>query len=219
MLSIRHAVPLICAAALIACADAAGPLAPPPPSAGETGVSGSLIAGSESSASLSLPELETEFLPGIPVLDPFAEQLDGDGVVEWARGGGHTTFLGQRRTFAFTAKYNSDGTTKGQFQLNPRALVKEHGVVTCLDVEGKDAFVGGVVTHSDDGTEGTSRVWRVVDNGEGSSNRTDMMTLAVGLLVSGEQICRIPAARRLLAPGPIDDGNIQVTDAPAGVLQ
>jgi hypothetical protein len=209
MLSIRHVVPLICAAALMACADAAGPVGPPPPS-----------------ASLSLPELETEFLPGIPVLDPFAEQLDGPGVTESARGGGHITFPDGRRTFAFTAKTKSDGTTQGQFQLNNREEFggKEHGVVTCLEVQGNGAWVGGVVTHSDGTTKGLVRVWRVIDNGEGwgsddngegSSSGGDMITRA---FPGDDQTCRT----LLPPPGPflhqVTDGNIQVTDGgPGGI--
>jgi hypothetical protein len=208
MLSIRHGLDLICAAALMACADAAGPVGPPSPS-----------------ASLSLPELETEFLPGIPVLDPFVEQLDDGGALESARGGGHITFLDGRRTFAFTAKNKSDGTTQGQFQLNNRAQfgVKEHGVITCLEVDGNEAWVGGFVTHSDGRTEGLSRVWRVMDNGEGSSDQTDMITRALTFGSAGtEEICRMRELMNppLAPPRPIDDGNIQVTDgAPNGLPQ
>jgi hypothetical protein len=192
----------------MACADAAGPVGPPRPS-----------------ASLSLPELETEFLPGIPLLDPFVEQLDGGGVVESARGGGHMTFLDARRTFAFTAKNKSDGTTQGQFQLNNRSAdgVKEHGVVTCLEVDGDQAWIGGVVTHSDGGTEGISRIWQVIDKGEGSTNQTDMISQAVRAArfsATHEQICRTPDALLLfLTLQPIEDGNIQVTDSPTGIPQ
>jgi hypothetical protein len=205
MRSNRQAVVLMCVAALVACTDAGGPVAPPPPS-----------------ASLSLPELETEFLPGIPVLDPFAEQLDGGGVGEWARGGGHITFLDARRTFAFTAKNKSDGTTQGQFQLNNRTQfgVKEHGRVTCLKVDGHEARIGGIVTHSDGGVVGISRVWRVIDNGEGSSNQADMITLARSFGVAPtDQTCETPAALLLVTFRPVEDGNIQVTDAPTGAAQ
>jgi hypothetical protein len=209
MLSIRHAVPLLCAAGLMACVDAAGPVGP----------------SLSPSASL-LPGLE-EYLPGVPVLDPFVEPLSGEGVLEWARGGGHIMFgeeVGEenaRRTFAFTAKNRSDGTTQGQFQLNNRTegpFFKEHGVVTCLEVEGNQAWVGGVVTHTDNPAfvAPYSRVWRVIDNGEGSSNQTDMITLAQSFGLEGtEQVCKTKPELLLAFLQPIEDGNIQVTDGSA----
>jgi hypothetical protein len=186
---------MICAATLLACTDGAGPVGPSP------------------STSL-LPELETEYLPGIPVLDPFADPLIDQGVVESARGGGHLTFMDARRTFAFTANNKADGTTQGEFQINNRAegFFKEHGVVTCLFVEDNQAWVGGVVLHSDGGTEGISRVWRVVDNGEGSNDPPDMISLAATFGPAGtEQVCKTPVGL-VLPLMPIEDGNIQVTD-------
>jgi hypothetical protein len=195
MLSIRHAIPVILATTFMACADAAGPVQPSP--------------------SLSLLG-EGEFLPGIPILDPFAEILSDGSVIESSRGSGHIFFMNERRTFAFTAKNKSDGTTQGQFQINNRAdgpFFKEHGVVTCLVVDGNQSWVGGYVTHSDGGTEGISRVWRAIDNGEGTNEPPDMITLAQSFGPSGtESIClaRPPLADAFLQP--IDDGNIQVTD-------
>jgi hypothetical protein len=189
MLSIRHAVPVILATTFMACADAAGPVEPSP--------------------SLSLLG-EGEFLPGIPILDPFAEILDGS-VTESSRGSGHVFSMGERRTFAFTAKNKSDLTTQGQFQINNRAEgeFKEHGVVTCLLVQGNQSWVGGRVTHSDGETEGQLRVWRAIDNGEGSNDPPDEITLTFPALT--EQDClTMPLEDALLQP--IDDGNIQVTD-------
>jgi hypothetical protein len=200
MLSMRRAVSLICAGTLIACADAAGPVGPLP--------------------SLSLLDGLGEFLPGIPVLDPFAEVLSDGSVLAWSRGSGHVTFLGERRTFAFTAKNKSDGTTQGEFQINNRAeglFFKEHGVVTCLVVEGNQSWVGGVVTHSDGGTEGISRVWRAIDNGEGTNDPPDMITLAQSFGPAGtEQICLTQPELLLALLQPIDDGNIQVKGGDGG---
>ena len=194
MLSIRHALPLICAAALISCADGAGPVGPSP------------------SASL-LPELETEFLPGIPLLDPFAEPINGEGVIESARGSGHVTFNLARRTFAFTAKNKSDGTTQGQFQLNNRAegFFKEHGEVTCLLVLDNEAWISGIVRNSDGPTLEEVRLWRVIDNGEGSNDPRDMITLAQRFPPGTDPlICKTPEAL-VVPPQPIEEGNIQVT--------
>jgi hypothetical protein len=195
MLSIRQAVPLICAAMLMGCADAAGPVRPSPsPELLEVG----------------------EFLPGIPVLDPFAEILSDGSVLESSRGSGHVFFMDERRTFAFTAKNKSDGTTQGQFQINNRAegpFFKEHGVVTCLEVDGNESWVGGYVTHSDGGTEGISRVWRAIDNGEGTNEPRDMITLAQSFGLRGtEVVCRTQPELPDAFLQEIDDGNIQVTD-------
>jgi hypothetical protein len=75
--------------------------------------------------------------------------LLGSGVIESARGGGHFHIATALRTFAFTAKNRADGTTQGQYQINNRdAGAREHGTVTCLEVDGNDAWVGGVITHS-----------------------------------------------------------------------
>lgn len=181
--------------ALIACADSPKGIAPagPPPSRSLVGDLG-------------------EFLPGIPVLDPFAEVLSDGSVLEMSRGSGHVTFMGERRTFAFTAKNKSDGSTQGQFQINDRAegaFFKEHGVVTCLVVVDNESWVGGVVTHSDGPTVGISRVWRAIDNGEGSNDPPDMISLAFG--VAAETCLAMPPFGTI----PIEDGNIQVTGAAA----
>jgi hypothetical protein len=207
MLSIRHAVPVICAAGLIACADAAGPVGPSP-------------SGSPSASLLGLEE----YLPGVPLLDPFVEVLSGEGVVEWARGGGHIMFgeevdlVDARRTFAFTAKTLADGTTQGQFQINNRTegpFFKEHGEVTCLKIVGNKAWIGGVVTQTDGPFAGFSRIWRVIDNSEGSSNQEDMITLAqLFPPPPGDQACEGEPALDAAFLQPIEDGNIQVTPAP-----
>src|SRR5205809_1087848 len=63
----------------------------------------------------------SEFLPGIAVLDPFAPDLDPNGVIASARGGAQIHIGTELRTFAFTAKTKDDGVTTGQFQLVNRA--------------------------------------------------------------------------------------------------
>lgn len=196
MLSKRTTLAVLCAAALVAC-DA-----------------GDSITGPSSSPNLSggglvpIP-VETEFLPGIPVLDPFALIWNDDaGVVESARGGGHFQSDGALRTFAFTAKNRADGTTQGQYQINNRSTgIKEHGVVTCLEVVGNAAWIGGVITHSNDANRiGFPRIFSVVDRGEGGGSPPDQASLAD---VAPAESCH------LTLPQPLHDlegGNIQVRD-------
>ena len=198
MLSKRTTLAVLCAAALVAC-DAADSMTGPSPSPNP---SGNLIPGIE---------LE-EFLPGVPVLDPFAAAWNDDaGVVESARGGFHWTVpSGALRTFAFTAKNRADGTVQGQYQVNNRDVSgsKEHGTVTCLEVDGRDAWIGGVITHSSvPGREGIRRVFHVVDMGEGSGDPPDQASIL--LMGATPDDCH---ARPFVLPQDIEGGNIQVRD-------
>ncbi len=201
MLSKRHALAVLCAATLVACdnvADITGP------------------SGSSTPAPNLIPlPVETEFLPGVPVLDPFAPMWGDDaGVLESARGGGHYHVVGGAlRTFAFTAKNRADGSTQGQYQVNNRdaAGSREHGTVTCLEVDGNDAWIGGVITHSSiPGREGTRRVFRVVDNGEGSDDPPDQASP----LIMGDALvtCRTRPIPPALPVQDLEGGNIQVRD-------
>lgn len=205
MLSKRTPLAVLCAAALAAC-GAADSIAGP--SHGQPNLSG---------GGLPLPPIETEFLPGIPVLDPFAPIWDdGAGVVESARGGGHWHIGDALRTFAFTAKNRSDGTTQGQYQVDNRDVSgsREHGTVTCLEVDGNEAWIGGVITASSiPGREGTPRVFRVVDRGEGSGDPPDQASPLI-VVPDSRLICRARPTEGL----PLQDlegGNIQVRDGGA----
>jgi hypothetical protein len=199
MLSKRTTLAVLCAAALVAC-DAADSVTGPSRSADP---SASLVP------SIEVPE---DFLPGVPVLDPFAPVWNDDaGVIESARGGGHWHVAsGALRTFAFTAKTRADGTVQGQYQINNRDVSgsREHGTVTCLEVDGDEAWIGGVITHSSlPDREGTPRVFQVVDRGEGSGDPPDQASMLLPTLTTGE--CHL---RPDLAPQPLEGGNIQVRD-------
>ena len=197
MVSIRISLAVLCVAALTAC-DAAdsltGPSSAPRPSGGGL-----------------RPPIETEFLPGVPLLDPFAAIWNDDaGVVESARGGGHFHVATALRTFAFTAKNRADGSTQGQYQVDNRDVSgsREHGTVTCLEVDGNQAWIGGVITHSSiPGREGTPRIFRVVDRGEGSGAPPDQASLL--LVAAAGETCH---GRPLLPLQDLEGGNIQVRD-------
>ncbi len=199
MLSKRTTLAVLCAAALVAC-DAADSVTGPSTSADP---SASLVPAIE------IPE---EFLPGVPVLDPFAPVWSDDaGVIESARGGGHWHLAtGALRTFAFTAKTRADGTVQGQYQVNNRDVSgsKEHGTVTCLEVDGNEAWIGGVITHSSvPYREGIRRVFYVVDRGEGSGDRPDQASMFLVALTTAE--CH---TRPYIPPEELEGGNIQVRD-------
>lgn len=157
---------------------------------------------------LEEPEPE-EFLPGVPVLDPFAE--DETGAVESARGRGQFTveFGTALRTFAFFARTNADGTTTGSYQIDNQSVSgsREHGTVTCLAVDGDLAWIGGVITHSSiEGREGTPRLFRVVERGHGDP--PDQASL---LIVTAE--ANVTCQTRPLIPvEDLEEGKILVRD-------
>jgi hypothetical protein len=199
MLSKRTTLAVLCAAALVAC-DAADSITGPSTS---PGLSADLIPA------IDVPE---EFLPGVPVLDPFAPVWNDDaGVVESARGGGHWHVTsGALRTFAFTAKTRADGTVQGQYQINNRDVSgsREHGTVTCLAVDGDEAWIGGVITHSSIPIRvGERRVFQVVDRGEGSGDPPDQASILIMGFTPAD--CH---ATLFLAPQDLEGGNIQVRD-------
>ena len=104
-----------------------------------------------------------------------------------------------------------DGTTQGQYQINNRDVgAKEHGVVTCLEVVGNEAWVGAVITASTNPNSlGFERVWRVVDRGEGSAAPPDQVSITIiGLGIA--QTCHTAP---VLPLEEIESGNIQVQDA------
>lgn len=196
MLSKRTRLAVLCAAAFAAC-DAADSISGP--SSGPPSLSG---------GGLPIPPIETEFLPGVPELDPFAPMWNDDhGVVESARGGGHFQEAGALRTFAFTAKNRADGSTQGQWQVHNRANgVREHGVVTCLEVVDNRAWIGGTVTHSSDPLRvGQDRNFRVFDGGEGSGSQDYASLVEARPAVA----CHAMFPDQLRA---LDGGNIQVRD-------
>jgi len=203
MVSKRTRLAVLCAAALVAC-DAADSVTGP-----TTGPN--LLGGTV--PPIEQPPVEepppiVEFLPGVPVLDPFGQ--DEEGAVELARGYGefHVELGTALRTFAFFARKKADGTTSGQYQVDNQSVSgsKEAGTVTCLEVVGNEAWIGGVITHSSiPGREGTARVFRVVDRGDGSPPDQ------ASLLIVGD--ATVTCHTR--PPLPLEDlerGNIKVRD-------
>lgn len=139
------------------------------------------------------------------------------GVGPSVTGSGSFVFVGNNRTFSFTARIRADGSVDGQWQrvthVGGPAQSKSHGKVTCLTVVGNEAWIGGFKT------SGTTFVdppnnevfWRVVDNGQGRNAPADQM--------SSQGVGRPPgSAANYCANTPlgalfdVTAGNIQVRD-------
>ena len=216
MLSKRLPLAILCAAALVAC-DAANTISGPSDPSLLGGTFPPIEQPPIDKPPVEEPPVEEppieeppieEFLPGIPVLDPFGE--DDEGAVELARGFGEFDVeLGTAlRTFAFIARNRADGTTTGEYQVDNQSVSgsRERGIVTCLEVDGNQAWIGGVITHSTiPGREGTARVFRVIDRGDGEPPDQ------ASLLIVGDATVTCHT-RPLLPVEDLDEGRIQVRD-------
>ena len=108
----------------------------------------------------------------------------GARVVSSASGSGHgmgfdpVTGEQDYRTFSFSAKSYSDGTSNGQAQVFNRAQeLKQHIDVDCLSVRGTKAVVGGVIRRSTvPRFVGMRVLFAVRDNGEGRHGPRDQLT-------------------------------------------
>jgi hypothetical protein len=114
----------------------------------------------------------------------------------------------QLRTFAFNAVQQKDGEVYGHAELHNRtAGAMLHMDVDCLNIIGNMAVMSGPITSSNvPGLEGLTGIFTAVDNGEGDSNDTDMLSLAY-FFAPGTLTCRSGFTP---PPQPIEYGNIQV---------
>ena len=113
-------------------------------------------------------------------------------------------------TYAFEASVDADGHVRGQMQVHfSDPLVSIHAEVTCLAVSGSDAWLGIVVTASDDPTVlavGAQRWVRVRDGGEGATAEPDRM----GFFLPGGGAARCTERRPVALPFAWLHGNVQV---------
>jgi hypothetical protein len=136
-----------------------------------------------------------------------------------ATGGSHLTVHNvfglqtlELQHFSFAARTTSDGAD-GWFsygEVDDGVLYTAGGPVTCLTVIGGDAWIGGVITQSNDqGSIGLGAWWHVTDNGSGVGAPADITTfLGVGTLEKTQAFCDSHPAYRF--PFAIDGGNIDV---------
>lgn len=113
------------------------------------------------------------------------------------------------RRFAFHANTMPDGTVQGSGVLTyTGGVLKIKFDIDCLRVVGNTATMSGTVTKLDGSlpsafVPGSKVFFRVTDNGEGSNDNADQMSLL--FLFSGG--CNFPGA---VGQSPIEGGNIQV---------
>ncbi len=93
-------------------------------------------------------------------------------------------WAGVWRTFSFNARKYADGTVEGMFQGNNHGKPsKFKGVITCFEIDGNEAWIGGIMN-----SNGTLRGFRVVDNGEGSNASSDQISYVGNVQNNGFKI-------------------------------
>ena len=113
------------------------------------------------------------------------DNLRLDKVTESATGSGHIEFNGELRVFTHNARNKSNGTVNGHFNVNRHDTgIHFGGSVICLNVDGNTAYFAGVIETSNSEITafdpGSFIVWSTIDNGEGSGNLPDQITLITG---------------------------------------
>lgn len=102
--------------------------------------------------------------------------------------GGHGNLFsdGELRTFSFHARTFKNGITRGNLVVKNRELgIRVKAKIDCLDIIGNQATMSGFITqvNGDDPSLIGDKIWfRVVDNGEGQRNKSDLITLVIAEL-------------------------------------
>jgi len=120
------------------------------------------------------------------------------------------TINGALQTYSFNAIQNKNGSVNGHLTLDSRGQnINLQGDVTCLSIIGNQAIIGGIITHITPNSDpsfffllGQPFVIRVVDNGEGANDPTDMVSD-----VNAPADCSFGPFLPLV---PIEAGNINV---------
>lgn len=92
--------------------------------------------------------------------------------------GSYTTSAGNLRTLAFEVRELWDGSVRGTFQLTMHGTTTNtsHGPLTCLAVDGNEAWIGGVyASSSNPALEGVEFWFYVQDNGQGHDAAPDLV--------------------------------------------
>lgn len=166
-------------AILISCSDSTGPTTP------------ELSAGSGLTAAVGL--------------NPVTESATGSGQ--------HHTTTGLWRTFSFNGTKKADGTVGGRFHFRVHDAQGEGsriwGEITCLTVEGNQAWLAGYVTKAGNPANvGRPHGFRVVDNGQGANAPPDLVTRTWSGNYPTEDYCRDKPDFQPL--NVVEAGNIQI---------
>jgi hypothetical protein len=127
--------------------------------------------GTDASASASGSIVETAFVSGwaeIGSAQSVNMEISVANVVSHVSGNAHfTTAGGELRTMSFHALQTADGRVGGEWQRYNRSMdAMAHGKVTCMTIDGNQAWLGG---HSTRTTTTPGDVgWRVLDDGTGA---------------------------------------------------
>jgi hypothetical protein len=153
---------------------------------------------------------------------PVAAGQPSNPVVESANGGVHWTIplpnvFGievVNQPLAFNARKYADGSVSGEFEYHQLAGGESFDFnvdVSCMNVFGNRAKIGGVIKVSNDPTlpPGSFAWFQVFDNGEGARSLPDRSSLiGFGDEAANEAFCNSPNLPRF---GPWDvQGNVQV---------
>jgi hypothetical protein len=118
------------------------------------------------------------------------------------------------RTYAFNAVKRADGTVTGNYvhrSLDDGVPFYADGPVTCLNVNGNNAWVGGLIENSSEPSIVGWQMWfQVEDNGEGNNGLSDWTTLLGASPDPGSAQACCDDAPAVRFPFDIDHGNIQV---------
>ena len=137
---------------------------------------------------------------------------ESNRVVASATGSGHMLRNGFYRTFSFSARTYSDGTSKGELQLrSPEFDVVVHLEIDCLRVVGNRAHMSGVVSFTsnpDEAFVGEHNRLVVEDNGEGPAAPPDMVS---GIPANPGNLNTETCLTNTLVPDRVvQHGNVQV---------
>ena len=137
---------------------------------------------------------------------------ESNHVVTSATGSGHMVRNGFYRTFSFSARKYSDGTSKGELQLrSPEFDVVVHLEIDCLRVVGDRAHMSGVITYTSETDEafvGEHNRLVVEDNGEGAAAPPDRVS---GIPANPGNVNTETCLTNTLVPNrDVHHGNVQV---------
>lgn len=120
------------------------------------------------------------------------------------------------RVYAFQVKEYADGSVDGHYEhrsVDDGVPFYVRGPLTCLNVQGNRAWVGGIIEDSSEpGLVGAEMWFQVQDNGEGARSDADWTTLIGASFEPGSAQEYCDNAPDVLFPFEIEHGNIQVRD-------
>ncbi len=182
-------------ALLISCTDALGPTADP-------------------DGQLPGPSAVADGTPDSPAGSGLSARLARNKVTESATGSGqYHTVSGLWRTFSFNATKKADDTVRGRFHFRVHDAQGQGsriwGSVTCLTIEGKEAWLAGYVDKAGNPNNvGRAHGFRVADNGQGRSAAPDQITHTWSGNSPTEEYCRDKPDFQTLHL--VEAGNVQI---------